>query len=100
MMAQALGRELEPTEIVRHLDGDNSNNEPSNLMLDHRGESGTGHRMVSLVCAGCSTVFERRAAQVDWSRRRGQTAFFCGHQCSGRQFGRGKIMQGLSDDAT
>lgn len=94
VMARALDRDLEPWEIVRHLNGDRSDNTLSNLMLDARGEEdGKGKRAprrVSLVCSACGQAFTRRASLVALSIARGQTHFFCSKKCVGKTFGRGK----------
>jgi len=37
-MAQILGRELRPDEVVRHLDGDKENDDPNNLQVMTRAE--------------------------------------------------------------
>ena len=94
VMARALGRDLQTWEIVRHLNGDRSDNALSNLMLDERADGTKGHQnaphTVSLACSRCGQTFVRRASEVALSLRRGQTRFFCGRVCVGKSFGRGK----------
>lgn len=38
--------------------------------------------MVELKCAGCGEDFERRVAEVNRQKKKGNTIFFCGRSCS------------------
>ena len=89
VIVQALGRELAPHEIVRHLNGDRADNSISNLMLDERGDERKA-KLVGLVCASCSNTFTREAKLVALSRQRGQTHFYCSRKCVGKSCGRKK----------
>lgn len=51
VMAEMLGRALLPGETVHHIDGDRSNNDPSNLQL-RQGNHGNG---IVLTCADCGS---------------------------------------------
>lgn len=51
VMAKQLGRPLEDHETVHHIDGDRTNNDPSNLQL-RSGRHGSG---VALRCANCGS---------------------------------------------
>lgn len=55
VMGQALGRPLVRTENVHHLDGDRSNNDPSNLELWTRPQP-TGVRVEDLVAQAVATL--------------------------------------------
>jgi hypothetical protein len=51
VMAKMINRLLDPTETVHHIDGDRTNNTPSNLQL-RSGHHGKG---VHLACADCGS---------------------------------------------
>jgi hypothetical protein len=92
VVSQMLGRDLEPWEIVRHLDGDRSNNDLANLLLEERGEQGEHRRtpkMVFLVCSVCRTSFPRLLYEVQRAHARGRKEAYCSKKCSGKRTGRG-----------
>lgn len=49
-MEQRLGRALDRTEIVHHIDGDRSNNKPENLQLLKVHAHAAGQNVVCLDC--------------------------------------------------
>ena len=59
VMSQALGRPLSPTEVVRHIDGNPSNNDPSNLMVGSLSDNTGDH--VALI----KSMSRRRQVMLD-----------------------------------
>ena len=105
VMAKKIGRPLRPDEFVHHIDGNKSNNDPSNLTIvsadihyrNHKGPVKSKHRFliqfppfkgdeewVKLRCPCCGTIFYRRKAQSFLSERSNTPLTFCKTSCSSK----------------
>jgi len=84
-----LGRALLPEETVDHIDGDFTNDDPSNLQVmslaDNARKAILPAKMVDLVCKCCGSLFRRREAVELYNRQvRKRDGPFCSHKCVGK----------------
>ena len=93
VMENAIGRLLEPGEVVHHLDENGHNNDIANLCLmtaqeHNRHHSTTGRTFVQCVCPNCGVTFikEKRLYRLGSEPR-------CSRKCNG-QYSR-KIQMGI-----
>lgn len=88
VMAQKLGRPLRSDEHVHHIDGDRSNNDPTNLELltpsEHAKRHASEPEMLELACLLCGAAFLRMAKDERGNRRKGRAGPYCGKRCAGR----------------
>lgn len=86
IMEQAIGRRLQPGEVVHHIDEDKRNNALANLEIKSRSRHSSDHRpdpkMEDLVCPACGESFRRRLSYLRHRRKGGLTVFFCSNRCS------------------
>lgn len=90
---EKLGRPLRGDEVVHHLDGNKTNNDPANLIVvsfsQHLALHGRkGRTMVDLVCDQCGKPFQREKRQLGGSK--GYRFAYCSLSCSARASGRGR----------
>lgn len=71
-----LGRELTDDEIVLHVDGNSTNNDPSNLVIRPRRGFRYPDKNVELECEQCGKLFFRNRGRV---KEGAQT--FCSQEC-------------------
>ena len=104
-MARSIGRPLKPDEFVHHIDGNKSNNDPSNLTIvsadihyrNHKGPVRSRRRFkvafppfdgdeewVKLRCPCCGTKFYRRKGQSFLSGDSEAPLTFCTTRCKSR----------------
>lgn len=88
VMENSLGRILDKSEIVHHIDGNKRNNEITNLVvlgssdhirLHHRIH---GRRYVKVLCPNCLNVFDMPENQL--SSAKGSDMNFCSRRCNGQ----------------
>ena len=82
---EQLGRLLRGDEVIHHLDGDKTNNDPANLVVitvsQHLALHGRkGRTMLDLVCDQCSKPFQREKGQSKGSK--GYRFNYCSRSCS------------------
>lgn len=91
-MEGSLGRYLEPSEVIHHLDGNKQNNKLDNLRLyaSNKEHENTEHikrtnfRQVLVQCLSCNKEFYKHRSQI-WVMRNGtrkETKPFCSMGCS------------------
>lgn len=98
LMEAELGRQLDKTEHVDHIDNDKHNNELSNFQiltikennqkasLNRTGRSTNGPLMLDVYCTGCGILFTKRAAAANVNARLGR-ADYCSRSCAARAGG-------------
>lgn len=74
VMERHLGRPLRRSEIIRHIDGDNLNNELSNLVIE---EGPREEAWVDLECDYCGDAFSRPRSHVHEENK----YRFCSRDC-------------------
>lgn len=88
VMAEALGRDLTPDEMVHHIDGNRLNNAAENLCLMTAREHGLEHAkrapLLALVCVGCGADFVRVARHERHNRKQNKRGPYCSRRCAGR----------------
>jgi hypothetical protein len=88
VMENYLGRLLNSSEVVHHINGDKKDNNISNLEVMKRTEHSrmhmlqTGRVVLELQCPECNTVFERNRNNTHVVKN--GTVSFCSRSCSGR----------------
>jgi hypothetical protein len=87
IMEQKIGRLLNSTEIVHHIDGNKFNNYIDNLILVDSISHGKEHsknkksNLILLKCFYCGNSFERELRKVKSRRKCGQKREFCSNVC-------------------
>jgi HNH endonuclease len=90
VLAEHLGRSLDPTEIVHHQNGDHLDNRPENLTIMTRSAHAQLHgakaaRWTSIACANCGGPMTMRKREIERRLARcGQQRIFCSKACHGR----------------
>lgn len=83
-----LGRILSREEEVDHVDGDKTNDDPSNLEVvtgeENRRRWSEAHpgRKVELQCPQCEKTFQRRKGQEQAVKSKGKSKDYCSRKCS------------------
>lgn len=87
---EMLGRRLEKSEVVHHLDGDRSNNRMENLLILSNNQHGKLHAWLSNGAPGV-TSFKQAKKEVKRKKvscckicgkmLQGQQVFYCSHEC-------------------
>lgn len=98
MAEEKLGRFLEEDEVVHHIDGDKTNNNPKNLEVLKR-EAHTKHHAESVeaktyhyTCAHCGKPVVKSARQRPEVKR--QKNAFCNRSCAGKHNREQQILNG------
>lgn len=80
VMENILGRSLDPSEIVHHIDHNALNNDPSNLILMTKGEHNRHHfsNKVWMQCGYCNNSIEIRPSRLKTTK---SGLLFCNHSC-------------------
>jgi hypothetical protein len=91
LMEERLGRALDPTEVVHHIDHDFRNNSYSNLQILRRADHARDHAKccdpIRFVCPLCGKRFElvgRRLSKHKANRAKGCVGPFCSRSCASR----------------
>jgi endogenous inhibitor of DNA gyrase (YacG/DUF329 family) len=97
-MQEHLGRILEPTEDVDHIDEDKTNDELSNLQVldkpEHASKSKSVYpKLIAVVCPSCGEEFTMTNVQqaiYQRKKRTGSDGPFCSRRCSTTYYHRHK----------
>jgi hypothetical protein len=90
VMNNLFGRELFPSEIVHHVDGNKRNNDPSNLIIISQSEHASIHglekkaKTSTVTCAYCGKEYEITDRRLKQFKKNGYKNLYCSRSCVGR----------------
>lgn len=91
LMEEKLGRELDPSETVDHVDEDKTNDSIDNLAvlplkenIQKNFKETRPMKFIEFVCPVCQQTAVKRKANVDKNRRQGKSGPFCSKKCAGK----------------
>jgi len=83
----ALGRLLEPGEVVHHVDGNKINNDPENLQVLDNSEHSRLHRPeippAEAECSSCGRAFVVKPHELRLRLKRTKSGLYCSLSCAG-----------------
>ena len=88
VMEKHLGRLLQTSEVVHHIDGNKTNNVLENLELLTSAFHGKLHShevpSIAIKCIRCGPVAMKRGHNLRNNRKQGKVGPFCGRSCAGK----------------